>query len=117
MISVIRWLLFLPAAFGASILASALFTIGGRMFSEFIAFSLGGAMGAVAFIMAGLWVAPKKNGAVKWTLIAISTVLGILSAAGSMLGEDKLKATTGVCMALVSLGFAKMSPHEITPDA
>lgn len=117
MIDVIRWLFFLPAAFVAAVVASALFTIGGRIFSEFIALSTGGAMGAVAFIMAGLWVAPKKNNAVKWTLIAISTVLGVLSAAGSMLGEDKLKAATGVCMALVSLGFAKMSPHEITPDA
>ena len=117
MLDVIRWLLFLPAAFVGSVVASALFTTCGRMFSEFIALSTGGAMGAVAFILAGLWVAPKRNNVVKWTLIAISSVFGILSAAGSMLGDDKLKVTTGVCMALVSLGFARISPHEITPDA
>lgn len=115
MLDVIRWLLFLPAAFAASVVASALFTISVRMmFSEFVAFSTGGAMAAVTFIIAGLWVAPRKNNAVKWSLIAISAILGILSAAGAMLGDDRLKVTTGVCMVLASLGFARMPPHKIT---
>src|SRR2546430_17706913 len=108
MLDVIRWLLFLPAAFVGSVLVSALFTIGGRMFGEFLGLSMGGAMGAVAFMMAGLWVAPKKNNLVKWALIAISTIFGILSAAGSMLGDDSLKVTTGVCIVLVSLELAQM---------
>ena len=117
MLNTTRWLLFVPAGFIAAVVASVLGTVAGNQFSEFIGFSTSGALGAAAFIMVGMWVAPRKNNAVKWTLISVSTVFGILSAVGSMLGDDKLKVATGVSMAVISLGFAKLSPDEIRTDA
>jgi hypothetical protein len=69
----IRWLLFIPAAFVASVLASVLGNLAGSQMSEFIGFALSGAMAAIAFVTAGLWVAPRKGTLAKWTLITISS--------------------------------------------
>lgn len=70
----------------------------------------------MTFIVASLWVAPTRTDGVKWTLTVISIVLGILSAAGSIFGDDKLKGTTGVSMAVMSLALAGM-PVRDTTDA
>ena len=117
MLKAIRWLLFIPAAFVASVLASVLKNLAGSQISEFIGFALSGVMAAIGFIIAGLWVAPRRGTLAKWTLIAISSVLGLLSAAGSTFGDDKLKVTTGICMVIASLALAKASPDEITGGA
>lgn len=114
MLDAVRWVLFLPAALVlvASVVASALGNLAGGQLSEFIGFATSGAMGAAALIVAGLWTAPRPTNVVKWTLISISTALGVLSAIGTMFGDDKLKVTTGLCMAIVSLGFSKVPPRE-----
>jgi hypothetical protein len=110
-VTVLRWLLFLPAAFVASVIGGFLGTLGGARFSEFIGFTTSGAFSAFAFVMTGMTVAPKRTRTVKWVLIIISALLGIVSAVGSWLGEDRLKMAIGISMVLSSFIFAAV-PHD-----
>lgn len=113
MLTVLRWIAFLPAGFAASVIAGALFGCVGALFSEFIGFTTSGAISAGAFIYVGLVVAPKRNNIVKWTLIVPSVLFGIGSAIGDAQGDDKLRMSIGISMALCSLVFAAMPAAEI----
>ncbi len=112
--TVLRWILFIPAAVIVGAVASALFRfVAGLLFPDIVEFVVCGAVGAVAMITVGLRVAPRPSAAVKWTLIAITAVLGALAAVGSLLGADKLQAAIGVTMFLVASGFSSMSVEDI----
>ena len=113
MLTVLRWIAFLPAGFAAAVIAGALFGFVGARFSEFIGFTTSGAISAGAFIYVGLVVAPKRNNIVKWTLIVPSVLFGIVSAIGDAQGDDKLRMSIGISMALCSLAFAAMPAAEI----
>jgi hypothetical protein len=113
MLTVLRWIAFLPAGFAAAVVAGALFGFVGARFGEFIGFTTSGAISAAAFIYVGLMVAPKRNNIVKWVLIVPSVLFGILSAIGDAYGADKLRMSIGISMALSSLAFAAMPTEEI----
>ena len=113
MLTVLRWIAFLPAGFAAAVVAGALFGFVGARFSEFIGFTTSGAISAGAFIYVGLTVAPKRNNIVKWTLIIPSILFGIVSALGDAQGDDKLRMSIGISMAVCSLAFAAMPVDEI----
>jgi len=88
----------------------------GARFSEFIGFTTSGAFSAAAFIYVGLVVAPKRTNIVKWTLIIPSCLLGVVSAIGESLSEDKLRMSIGISMAFCSIAFAGMPAKEIFPN-
>lgn len=112
--TILRWILFIPAGLLAGLVASALFRMGAFMLPDIAEFFASGAGGAAGMIMAGLYVAPKKCSAVKWTMIALAVIFGLVSAAGSLLaGDDKLQAAIGISMVLVALGFSATPANEL----
>lgn len=112
--TILRWILFIPAGVLAGVIASALFRMGAFIFPDIIEFLVSGAAGAAGMIVAGLYVAPKKCAAVKWTLISLAVILGVLSVAGSLLaGDDKLEAAIGISMVIVALGFSATPANEV----
>jgi len=114
MLTILRWIAFLPAAFVASILVGTGFYWVGTFFGEFYSYVMCGAGGAGAFIAVGLFVSPKRNNAVKWTLIVLSVLIGVLGAVAVALGDDdKLKMAEGISMAIFSLVFAYMPADEV----
>jgi hypothetical protein len=112
MLAVLRWIVFLPAAFVASCIAGILMKWGGQFYSEFMGFVLSGAFSGGAFICVGLYVAPVRNNLVKWILIIISLLFGITATAGSAYSDDKLKMAIGISMVLFSLVFTVL-PADI----
>lgn len=116
--NVLRWILFIPAAFVGGILASFLMRMGSFIFPEIIRLLVCGAGGAAGMVFFGLYVAPRKTQTVKWTLIVLAALLGLLSALGSLLaGEDKLEAAVGISMLLTAVSFSRIKPEEITQNA
>ncbi|MDO9541004.1 MAG: hypothetical protein Q7J98_01605 [Kiritimatiellia bacterium] len=110
----LRWVLFVPAGILAGVLAGTLFRMGSFIFPDIVKFIMCGAGSAAGMVMAGLYVAPKKCPAVKWTMIVLAVILGALSALGSILGAgDKLEAVIGISMVVVALAFSAMPAHEI----
>ncbi|HMP77493.1 MAG TPA: hypothetical protein PKE12_14445 [Kiritimatiellia bacterium] len=116
--TVLRWILFLPASFVGGVLASSLLRMGAFIFPEIIRLLVCGAGGAAGMVCCGLYVAPRKTQAVKWILIVLAALLGLLSGLGSLLaGEDKLEAAIGISMLLTALAFSGVKPEEITRTA
>ena len=112
--TILRWILFIPAGMLAGVIASALFRMGAFMFPDIVGLLVSGAGGAAGMIMTGLYVAPKKSAIVKWTMISLAFILGVLSAAGSLLaGDDKLQAAIGISMVLVALGSSAIPANEL----
>lgn len=108
----LRWVIYIPCGFMAALVGGWVGTAGAR-FSEFVGFTTSGAFSAAAFIFVGLVVAPKRTNIVKWTLIIPSCLLGVLSAIGKFIGEDKLRMSIGISMAIFSLAFAGVSAKEM----
>jgi hypothetical protein len=113
MFAILRWIAFLPAAFLAALIAGEGLYWGGWFFGEFYGYLLSGAGSAAAFVAVGVFVAPKRNNAVKWFLVVISALIGVGAAIGTALGDDKLRMTAGVSMVLVSLALAFLPAEEL----
>ncbi len=117
MLTFIRWLLFLPAGFAASVVCRFLFGSVGASFSEFLGFVTAGIVGAAAFVSVGLVVAPKRISPVKWTLVVASAIFGLVLTFQEMHGDDKLEMATGISMVLSSFAYGRVSSHELTMGA
>jgi len=116
--AVLRWILFLPAAFIGGVTLSFLLRIGAFIFPEIVRLLACGAGGAAGIVFCGLYVAPRKTQTVKWILIVLAALFGLLSALGPLLaGQDKLDAVIGISMLLTAFGFSGMKPDTITPRA
>lgn len=116
--TVLRWILFLPASFVGGVIASFLFQMGAFIFPEIIRFLACGAGGAAVMVFSGLYVAPRKTKVVKWILILLAALLGLLSALGSILaGKDKLEAAIGIAMVVTAFAFSGVKPDKITETA
>jgi len=116
--TVLRWILFLPASFVGGVLASFLLRMGAFIFPEIIRLLVCGAGGAAGMVYCGLYVAPRKTQAVKWILIVLAALLGLMSTLGSLLaGEDKLEAAIGISMLVTALAFSGIKPEGITETA
>jgi len=121
-VTALRWLFFIPLAFVASLLAGVfaywfgtfmivryydLYDIG-----EVIAWFGSGLGSGFAFIFVGMRIAPIKNNKVKWTLVAITMTLGIISAIGGFFGGgNHVVGLAGVAMVLIAYAAAR-SPVE-----
>ena len=115
MLTVLRLVAYLPSGFIAAMVGGWVGVAGAR-FCEFIGFTTSGAFSAAAFVCVGLAVAPKRNNIVKWTLVIPSFFVGVLSAIGESLSEDKLRMSIGISMAFCSIAFAAMPAKEIFPN-
>ena len=114
MLSCLRWIVFLPAAFLAAGLAGLLMKfVGGFFISEYIGLTLSGASSGIVFICVGLYVAPKRNDLIKWLLTAIFALCGIAATIGSALGDDKLRMAVGISMLVCSVVLALVPANEI----
>ena len=105
MLTVLRWIVFLPAAFIASVIAGLFMRMAGGFYSEFMAFVFCGAFSGAAFIAVGLFVAPVRSELLKWILIIITILCGVADTYDKAHGDDKLKMATGISMVLFSLIF------------
>ena len=112
--TLLRWILFLPAAFVGGVIASFLFRMSSFILPEIIGFLLCGSVGAAGMVFSGLYVAPRKTKVVKWILILLAALLGLLSALGSLLaGKDKLEVVIGIATILTAFAFSGVKPDEI----
>lgn len=101
----IRWVLFLPLAFAASIFAGFIASSAGELFggSSWYVWLLSGAGSAWAFFATAFRIAPERNRAVKWMSVIVVGTAGTLSAIGVIAsGADIVRSTAGIVMA----GFA-----------
>jgi len=113
-----RWIVFIPAAIAASVLAGVMGTVASKMASSpvWITWFVSGGMSGAALMITGLRVAPRANAVVKWALIILLLSLGLLSGLGSLLGQEPIRVMTGVAMVLVGLACIKTSPSELSGE-
>jgi hypothetical protein len=110
----IRWIFFIPVGILAGVLASAAFRFGTFMFPEIIRLLVCGATGAGSMIFAGLYVAPVRCATVKWTLVVLAIVLGVLSVLGTIIGgRDKLEVAIGIATVLTALALSGSRVEEL----
>ncbi len=106
----IRWLAWLPLALAASIAAGA----AGTWYSEFhegspwYVWTVSGAASGWAFLYVALRVAPNPSAAVKWIAVVVLGSIGIVSALGSLLGTEPVRALTGAVMAVFAIYYARL---------
>ena len=114
--SVIRWILFIPTAFVASVIIGALANkvAGSFIGLEWLGWTTSGGFSAAAFVFIGIKVAPGKSNGVKWVLIVITMLSGFLSAIGAFISDNPISSLAGIAMVLVGAGFTRMDVSEIT---
>ena len=80
MMVTLRWILFLPAGILAGLVVSALFRFTAQaVFPETIELILCVMGQAVAIVLVGLIVAPRRTAAVKWALIIVTGLFGAIA--------------------------------------
>ena len=85
---IVRYILFIPAAFLASVIISALTKfVGSMLFGDIIGGIVSG-FGGVSFIMAGLYVSPNKTDVLKNVLAVVLLLVSILAVYGSQLNTE-----------------------------
>jgi hypothetical protein len=109
--NIIRWVFFIPAAVVASIFAGAAGTyIAKYLYSwQWLIWVVSGSFSAGVFILVGVRVAPRMNGIVKWSLIGLLLGLGSISAIGGLIGNEPVRAFTGIAMTVIALAGARLS--------
>lgn len=116
--TILRWILFLPAAFIVSIMLGGLINfVSQSLFPEWISWASSGAFSGMGFIMTGLKVAPRVTKTVKWSLIIIVGLLGFLSVIGSLIGDNKIAALAGVVMVFIAISFVNTPVDELLNEA
>ena len=114
---ILRWVLFLPASLAGGTIAAILLTIGSSMFPDAIVLIFRGFGSAAGMVYCGLYVAPRKTQAVKWTLIILAALLGLYSGLKSLAGQKPFESAVGFSTLLSALGFAGMKPDQINEVA
>lgn len=115
--AIFRWIIFLPAAFIVSILIGAMMKFAAQVyFPEWISWGVSGAFSGVAFMLTGFRIAPRITKMVKWTLIVIVGMIGLMSAIGSLIGENKIGALAGAIMVVVAFLFTDKPVDEISAE-
>jgi len=104
----IRWIAFIPGGLLLGTFASLVGTWGGSWFPEFIQDILCGFFGASGTIIGGFMIAPARHPAVKWIMIILCLLVGVLSILGALAphGEPKgIFIGASVLIAAICLGF------------
>lgn len=110
LLTAIRWFLYLPTAFLASLIAGFLgntimSVAGGDIWYVWM---VSGAASAAAFCSTAFYVAPYVNAFTKWSTVVILALIGVLSAAGSLIGgEQKASSFAGIAMVVFAVWAAK----------
>ena len=113
--TIVRWILFIPAAFIVAVLVGALTNIVFQsLFPEWISWGVSGIFSGFGFMLAGFKIAPKITKAVKWALIAIVGLLGLISSIGSLIGENKVAVMAGAFMVIIAILFMGKQIDEIS---
>ena len=115
--TIVRWLLFIPAAFVVAVIVGALMNFVSQIFfPEWISWCISGAFSGAGFMLTGFKVAPRITRTVKWILILIVGVIGLMSAIGSLIGENKTAVLAGAIMVVIAVSFIGKSIDEISAD-
>jgi len=112
----LRWIVFLPAAAIVGLIGGKLGDILGVLVfhgKNWAACLFSGFLAAGFFILAGLKVAPFRNSAVKWVLITLSLIFGVLSTIGGFLSTEPVSAFAGLGMIVAALTFVAMRPQTV----
>lgn len=108
----IRWILFLPAAFLASLIAGAVGNYATSIVSHsaWFVWAVSGAFSGAAFLWAGSKVSPSSRPSfTKWSLVSVLAVLGAMSLAGGLLvGTDIGSGWAGAVMVVAALAAARV---------
>jgi hypothetical protein len=119
MLRTLRWISFLPLAFLASLIASAIGTFAAELLGggSWYIWSTSGALAAYAFFNVAFRVAPARTAFVKWSAVTVVGALGLISAAGSLtVPSQRIRALTGALMVVFAIVFARMPVDSITSD-
>ena len=102
--NVIRWVIFIPAAFVASVLTGTAGTyIAEHLYSwKWLIWVVSGSFSAGAFIVVGIKTAPRITSAVKWSLFGLLLGLGAVSTIGSLIGDEPVRAFAGIAMMFIA---------------
>lgn len=115
---VCRWIFFIPIAIFSSFIVNIVVSFVAKFIPfEFISYIINGIFAAIALIMVGLKIAPKVNNLVKWSLISVTGMIGILSAIGSLIGDDKIASLTGIFMLLISLLIITIPAEKLSMES
>lgn len=115
----LRWIAFLPLAFGASVLIGAIATWVSTQFgaSSWYIWLLSGAASGTAFFLVALHVAPSTSPIVKWTSVTVVGVLGLLATLGPLMtGHEPMRALAGAAMVLLAVYYARRPMTAIRAD-
>lgn len=112
---IIRLIFFIPIAFTASVLVGSLIkSVAESRFPQLISWSVSGAFSAITLLIVGFIVAPQVSKIIKWLLISVTAIFGLMSTIGSLMGEDKSSAAAGVSMIFISSMFINKSTEELS---
>jgi|GEM_PF-4376542 len=131
---ILRWLLCLPAGLVASVIMGALTQIIGSIITGvagnvshgifggsgagWYVWLVSGLASAIGFFWAAFRVAPARTRALKWTLVLIVGVLGLMAALGPlMVQREQVRAFAGVAMVLMAVTYSRMSVNQIAVEA
>jgi hypothetical protein len=117
MIRTFRWILFLPLALIASVLAGGAVSLAGSLFAgaPWYIWMVSGGASAAAFLFTAFRVAPTMEPVVKWLAVGILGLLGAMAALGPvMAGSDVTASFAGLTMVCLALSAAR-SPLPFAP--
>lgn len=113
---ILRWILFLPLGFIASILIGYIAFILNDFLgaSNWYIWLLSGAASGGAFIVISLKVAPEENSISKWLTFITVAILGFLSAIGPILtGKDIISSFAGIAMIFMAISIIQLFSKKL----
>ena len=119
--ALLRWIAFLPLAVLSAIVAGALGyylvdRFGAQWFNagHVVPWIASGAGSSAAFLAVGTKIAPAANAAMKWPLVGLLFIAGVVSAVGALLGgTDRVAAIPGLIMVLTAISVVRRSPQSL----
>jgi len=115
----VRWIAFLPLAFGASVLIGAIATWLSTLFgaSSWYIWLVSGAASGTAFFFVALQVAPSASPIVKWTSVMVVGILGLLATLGPLMtGNEPMRSLAGAVMVFLAVYYARRPMTAIRAD-
>lgn len=112
----LRWILAIPLGFVASVLAG----VAGGWFAHFYGqptwwvHLISGVASGVSFFWVAYRVAPAANTRLKWILVCVVGILGVLSFAGPIIARKQwFQSLEGLGMMLMAVVYSRQSKSEL----
>lgn len=115
----VRWIVCIPAGFLASVILGAAASwitdaFGGAGWYIWL---VSGAASAFAFFWIAFHVAPARTSALKWAVVVIVGLLGLMAAVGPLLVQrEPARAFAGVAMIFMAIAYARVSVAQVEAD-